>query len=98
MNLIPVVILLIVEAAHAVDSHAAADRRCCESLWIDDLADNERPGLMNVIDKLECQIAVIIIISYFGNVSLSDNVRFGVVFYSRDAHSMVVSQLDCVCH
>src|SRR6266571_8137 len=94
MYFVPVVILLIVITADAIDSHAASDRRRRELLRIDDLANDERLSLSYVVDDLESQVAVFIVDPHLADVSFRDNVRLRVVFDAGDRHAMKVPQLE----
>src|SRR5256714_13309795 len=94
MDFVPVMIVLAVVAADAVDAHAAADRRRLQADRLDDLADDEAILSVEVVDQLEGQIAVFIVDAHFADVAFGDDVRLGVAFDVADADGLKLAPVS----
>src|SRR5215471_18089554 len=93
MYFVPVVIVLSIESADAVDANAATHLWRRQLDWVNYLANYERAGTLEVFNQLETKIAVFIVEPNLRNITFGHHMRLLVPFDVRDVHGVKLTRV-----
>src|SRR5215471_13784753 len=97
MNFVPLVIFFAVIAAHAIYTNAAAHGWRSHPLWVENLAYNKGAILLNIIDQLKGQIAVLAVNTYLAHITLGHHVRLGIVLDIGNSYRVKLVKIEGFC-